>query len=176
MNIVTQQKGFTVVEVLVAAAIFSFIFLAILSFIFWLNVTNLKTKADSNTLENARRILDTIAYEIRGAESVYTPTTSSTQLSLETGRYLPAGETSTYIDFFLCGTPAVDICLKKESQNPIMLNASNVSVTNLSFSQIANGQNPSIKITITVANDNPTNETSNSSSTTLQSTVALRNY
>lgn len=171
-----QQRGFSTLEVLISVAIFSFILLAIISFVFWLNITNLKAKADANALENAKTILDVMTYEIKGAKSIYTSTTTATQLSLETFRYLPLGEDSTFIDFFLCGLASTDICLKKESQNPIILNSDKVKVTNLSFMQIANGTSPSIKITLTVENKNPTNETSQSSSVTLNSTVSLRSY
>jgi prepilin-type N-terminal cleavage/methylation domain-containing protein len=166
MRVFKKQGGFSILEVLVSVAIFSFILLTIMSFIFWMNYSNLKIKADANSLENARRILDTIAYEIKGAKSVYTPTTSANQLSLETFRYLPTDEDVTFIDFFLCNTPATDICLKKESQNPILLNSDKVKVTSLSFSQITNGLNPSIKISLTVDHKNPTGELSGSSSVT----------
>lgn len=171
-----QQRGFSTLEVLVSMAIFSFILLAIISFVFWLNITNLKAKADANTLENARTMLDVLAYEVKGAKSIYTPTTTASQLSLETLRYLPAGEDATFIDFFLCGTATTDICLKKETQNPIILNSDKVKVTDLSFTQITNGARASVKITLTVENKNPTNETSHSSSVTLNSTVSLRSY
>ncbi|OGZ66684.1 MAG: hypothetical protein A3C50_02240 [Candidatus Staskawiczbacteria bacterium RIFCSPHIGHO2_02_FULL_43_16] len=170
------KKGFSLVEVLVSVAISSFVLLAILGFVFWMNVTNLKTKANANTLENARRILDVIAYEIKGAENVYSPTTGAAQLSLKTLRHLPLDEDVTFIDFFLCGADSTDICLKKESQVPVVLNAGNVAITSLSFSQIANGANTSVKISLTVENKNPTNETSQSSLVTLDSTVSLRSY
>jgi len=176
MNAIDKQSGFSTLEILVSVAIFAFILLAIISFVFWLNITNLKSKADANTLESARTILDTISYEIKGAKSVYTPTTTANQLSLETLRYLPTGEAVTFIDFFLCGTPSTDICLKKEGQNPVILNSDKVKVTGLSFAQITNNTSASVKISLTVENKNPTNETSQSSSVTLDSTVSLRSY
>lgn len=170
---IKPQRGFSILEVLVSVAIFSFILLVIMSFIFWARSSNTKTKADSDVLENARRILDTITYEIKGATGIYTPTSASHQLSLETSRYLPTDETTTFIDFFLCGS---NICLKKESQNPIPLNSDSVQIGDLTFSLVANGANSSVKISVTVDYKNPTNQISSGASVTLESTVALRNY
>ena len=167
-----SEKGFSLIEVVVSVGITSLILLLLSSFIFELNFSNYKTKADREALENARRIVDQIAYEIKGATSVYAPTTSLTQLSLQTQRYLPNGETTTFIDFFLCGT---NLCLKKESQNPVPLNSETVSIGNLAFTRIANGANSSIKVQVTVDYKNPMSETANAS-VTLNQTVSLRNY
>jgi len=169
----TKNQGFSLVEVLISVAIFSFILLAIASFIFWMSRSNLKSKADTDSLENARRILDVIGYEIKGAKSLYSATTSSSQLSLETLRYLPSGEVVTYIDFFLCGT---DICFKKEGQNPVSLNSDSVQISNLQFAKVVNGETSSIKISLTVDYKNTTGDSSSNASTVLQSTVALRSY
>jgi len=124
-------------------------------------------------LENARRILDQIVYEIKGAKSVYVPTTTSSQLSLQTPRYLANGEETSFIDFFLCGS---DLCLKKEGQDPISLNSNTVSMGNLAFTRIENGTNSSIKVDLTVNYKNPSNDLAGSSSVNLNSTVSLRNY
>lgn len=175
MNIsaVKKEHGFSILEVLVSVAIFALIILVISSFVFWMRHSNTKTKADADTLETARTLLDTMAYEIKGATSVYVPTTTASQLSLKTTRYLPAGETETYIDFFLCGT---GLCIKKEGQAPVALNPDSVQISSLSFARAVNGATTSVKISLTVAYKNPNNELSSSSSVTLQSTVALRSY
>ncbi|MDO8529899.1 MAG: prepilin-type N-terminal cleavage/methylation domain-containing protein [bacterium] len=167
-----RKNGFSLIEVVVSVGITSVIVLLLSSFIFELNFSNSKTKADRGVLENARRILDQIAYEIKGATSVYASTTSASQLSLQTQRYLPSGEVITFIDFFLCGT---DLCLKKESQNPVLMNSETVSISSLAFTRVANGSNSSIKVQVTVDYKNPTSETSGSS-VTLNQTVSLRNY
>ncbi len=160
-NIIKKSWGFTLVEVVVFVAMFSIISLAVVSSLFWMNNSNSKTKADREAGENARRAMEIITYEIRGAKSIYTPTTTSNQLSLETSRYLPVGANDTFIDFFLCGSA---ICLKKEFQSPVSLTSDDVQVTNLQFSQVLNGTTSSVKINLTV------------SSVTLTSTASLRNY
>jgi len=169
----SRSGGFSILEVLISIAIFSFILLTVMSFVFWMSSSNVKTKADADVLENAQRIMDTITYEVRGAKSIYTPTTTATQLSLETLRYLPTDETTSYIDFFVCGT---SICLKKESQSPLPLNPDSVQVTSLAFSQVQNGSTPSIEVSLTMAAKNPSGQIGSSASVTLQSTIALRSY
>lgn len=168
-----SKKGFTMVEIVVSLGIFSIVLLAIVSFILWMNYYSAKTKADREAAENARSILNIMTYEIRGAKSIYTPTTTSNQLSLETTRYLPAGQTSTFIDFFICGTA---LCLKKEFQSPIMLTSDSVNVSALSFSQIFNGSKPSIQINVTIDYKNSNNGTGNYASVSLTSTASLRSY
>jgi len=156
-----NNKGFTLVEVLVYIAILSIIVFFICSFIFWVNSSNAQTKLERAALENARRALEIMTYEIKGAESVYTPTTTPNQLSLKTYRYSPAGEDDSFIDFFLCGSR---LCFKKESQDPIFLTSDIVEVEQLEFIQIPINNPLSIKINLTV----------NGSS--LTSIVSLRNY
>ena len=138
-----KEKGFTIVEILVSIGVFSIVLLAIISFVFWMNFYNAKTKADREVAENAKRILDIITYEIRGSKSIYTPTTTVNQLSLETTKYLPDGQTNTFIDFFLCES---SICMKKEFQDPVKINSDSVDISNLSFLQIINGSQSTVKI------------------------------
>lgn len=168
-----NQKGFSLLEVVVSIAIFSFILLATISFIFWMQASSAKTKAQGQTQENAKRALDVIAYELRGAQSIYTPTTTQSQLSLETPRYAQGGQPSAFIDFFLCGQ---SLCLKKESQEPVAITSESVAVTALAFTNIANGTSSSVQISITVSNKNPANQPADASTVTLTSTVALRGY
>lgn len=125
-------------------------------------------------LDNNQRAMETMLYEIREAKSVYTPTTTSNQLSLETTHYLPSGETSTYIDFFLCGDR---LCLKKESENPIALTSDRVKVTNLNFTQVATGAaTPSIRISLRVEYNAPASKPEYQASLELTSTASLRSY
>ena len=170
---INSLAGFSLLEVLVSIAIFSLMLLAMISFLSSMYGSYSKTKAGSQSLENAQRAMDIMAYEIKGARSIYTPTTTQNQLSLQVPRYLPSDETITFIDFFLCGSA---LCLKKESQSPIALTSDSVQVAALVFSQALNGSTPSVTIAMTVNYINPTNSISSSAATTLTSTVALRSY
>ena len=164
-----NNEGFSLLEIIISLAMFSMIMLAVVSFLMSMNTSNLKTTADREAGENAKNALEQITREIKSAESIYTPTTTTNQLSLETSRYLPAGETDTFIDFFLCGTA---VCFKKELQSPVVLTSDSVRVTNLTFLQISTGAIPSVQVSIT-ANSGSGNTYS---STNLTSTASLRSY
>ena len=61
------NKGFTMIELLVSVAILAIILLAIALFVFWMNFSKIRTDANSRVLENARRAMDLIAFEIKRA-------------------------------------------------------------------------------------------------------------
>ena len=164
-----NNKGFSLLELVVAIAIFAILMGAVVTFFLSMNNSSIRTTASRDVTENARRALDEITYEIRSAKGVYTPTTTASQLSLETLRYLPSGENDTFIDFFLCGTA---VCLKKESQEPVAITSNSVQVTSLSFTQISTGTTPSIKVSLTMNSGSG----SNYYSTSLTSTASLRAY
>jgi len=166
-----NKAGFTLLEVLIYVAILSLVLLLVSSFIFYLTLSNSQSRADREVGENARRVLEQITYEINGAKSIYTPTTSASQLSLETVNYLPDGESTTYVDFFICGT---QVCLKKESQNPIPLTSDNVQVDLLEFIQVSTNGSQSIKINLTVKSKSIINNFQPSIDIT--STASLRSY
>jgi len=166
------QRGFSLIEILVSLALFSIMVLLLVGFFFWMDFYNARIKAGSQTLESARRALDSMSYEIREAKGIYTPTTTQSQLSLETSHYLPNDETNTFIDFFLCGSA---LCLKRESQNILVLTPDTVEVTNITFTQLLNGVTPAVQTSITVSNANPGSNPAQSSTVTLTSTASLRN-
>jgi len=160
-------------EVLVYVAVLAIIVLAISSFFLWAISSNTKAKVLRETLDNARRVMEIITYEIKEAKSVYTPITTSTQLSLETTHYLPEGEEKSYIDFYLCDT---QLCLKKESQDSIALTSDSVEIDNLVFTRIVSGEFPSIQIDLTINYKNPVNRPEYQASVHLTSTTSLRDY
>lgn len=168
-----MKRGFTLIEVLVYIAVLAIVIVAVSSFLIWATHSNTKVKAMRETLDNARRAMEIMSYEIREAKSIYTSTTTSNQLSLETTHYLPEGETLTYIDFYLCDNR---LCLKEESQNPIALTSDRVEVSNLVFSQIITGTAPSVQIDLRIEYKNPTGRPEYQASVNLKSTVSLRSY
>jgi len=165
-----MKKSFTLIEVLIYIAVLAIIVSVASSFFLWVIRANTKTKAMREVLDNTRRAMEIMTYEIKEAKSIYTPTSTfgshPGQLSLETKKYLPTGETKTYIDFYLCGA---QLCLKKESQNPVTLTSERVEVSNLVFSQIVTSGIPSIQINLQI-------DYKNQASITLTSTASLRSY
>jgi len=171
------RRGFTLMEVLVYIAILAIVILVISSFLIWAVRTNTKNKVMAETLDNARRAVEIITHEIKEAESIYAPTSifdsHPGQLSLETKKYSPVGESLTYVDFYLCEN---HLCLKKESQDPIFLTSDRVEVKNLIFSQIISGQIPSIQIDLRVDYKNPAGRPEYQASVDLRSVASLRSY
>jgi prepilin-type N-terminal cleavage/methylation domain-containing protein len=169
-----MKKGFTLTEVLVYIAVLSIIILAVSGFLSWIMKSNTKAKVIRETQDNARRAMEIMTYEIKEAKSIYTPTSTSTQISLVTTHYLPEGENTTYIDFYLCQKR---LCLKKESQNPIALTSDRVEVNNLEFTQIATTSTiPSIQISLKIDYITPAARPEYQASFTATSTASLRSY
>ena len=174
MRVLNFKKSFTLTEMLVYVAVLAIIVLAVSSFFLWTTRSNTKTRAMREALDNSRRAMEIMSSEIKEAKSIYAPTTTSTQLSLETTKYLPAGEETTYIDFYLCGT---QLCLKKESQqNPIALTSNRVEVKNLVFSQIVTDSAPSIQINLRIDYKTETARPEYQASFITTSTISLRSY
>ena len=172
-----SSKGFTLIEMLVYIVIFVIIISVIVSLFLWLVRSYNKNQTMRETLDNANRIMETMTHEIKAASSIYAPTSvfddPAGQLSLETARHLPIEETTSYIDFYLCGT---SFCFKKESQSQTILTSDKVEVSNLVFTEINSGVAPTIQIDLTVDYLNPSSRPEYQASTTLTSTVGLRVY
>ncbi|HDZ54297.1 hypothetical protein LCGC14_0161450 [marine sediment metagenome] len=173
----SQQKSFTLIEVLVYIAILATVIVVIFSFLIWAIEINIKTRVMRETLDNARRVMEVIVYEVKEAENIYEPTSIFNahpgQLSLKTSNHLPTGENSTYIDFYICGT---HLCFKKESQDPIVLTSERVEITNLVFRQIITNQIPSVQIDLIINYKDSSGRTEYQASVNLKSAASLRQY
>lgn len=171
----TSTKGFTLIEAIVYAAIFVVLTAMVFAFLIWAIHFQARSKALQETRENAQRAMNRMALEVKAAQGIYSPTTTATsQLSLETTEYVPAGETSSYIDFFIC---AKRLCIKKESQNPEALTSDTVEITSINFLEVATASTtPSVQVTLTAEYKNPGNRAELDASVTLASTAALRAY
>ncbi|MEK7482602.1 MAG: type II secretion system protein [Patescibacteria group bacterium] len=128
-----KREGFTMVEILVYVAVLGLLVSAIASFFLWASNVSAKNQAMAEVLNNGQRALSTITIEIRKAKTVYSPTMSASQLSLETNDSLGAGETSGFVDFFLCGE---QLCLKREGQPVLAITSDKVVVSYLSFTVV----------------------------------------
>lgn len=170
-----SPKGFTLIEILVYVTLLSIISLVIVIFINQLLGVNETTRRTRESLDNARRSLETISQEIRHANSIYTPTsvlgTNPGQLSLATVRDLPTDENITYVDFYVDNN---NLYLKREGQSASLLTSEKVKVTNLTFVNNNTGGSDAIRISITVEYKDPINGPKNE--VTLTSTAALRSY
>ncbi len=167
------KKGFTLIEVLVYTVVLVIMLVTVFSSVTWAMRSSLKAKVLRETLDNAQRSMEILTYEAREAKNIYVPTTTSNQLSLETTKYPPVGESTTYIDFFLCGTK---LCIKRESQDPVELTSDEVEIKSLTFTRTASGSVPAVQIDLTVEYKNPGGQPELNSSIHLTSTASLRSY
>jgi len=139
------------IEILIGLFVLSVIITTLASLAVWLLRSNMRIRVETEVLENAQSAMQRIVYEIREAESIYYPTSSSTQLSLETDLYLPEGESFSYIDFFVCGH---SLCFKQEGEPPVSLTSDNVVVNNFNLSYLSTST-PSVQIELEIGHSNP---------------------
>jgi type II secretory pathway pseudopilin PulG len=176
MNIVHNQKGFTLLEMVVYIGLVVIVAGLVINFALSLITSYGKTQASKEAMNNASFALDTIVNEIRQASKIYSPTsvfapTDPGQLSLETLLNPPANETSTYVDFYVDNNK---LYLKRESQSALALTSDRVKVKNLTFTRLTPPNAPeSVKVQITVGYNAPAGS-SFDISTTLNATASLR--
>ena len=164
--------GFTIIEFVVYIAVLAILGGAVLTLFLWTLKAHTKTQVLQETTFSMQLAMDRIMHEVREAENLYLPTTTATQVSLETKTSIPPGETSGYIDFFLCGQT---LCIKKEGGVPLALTPSTVEVTNLSFIPISTDTDfPSLRIFIEVRHKNPNNRPELEAVMSATSTASLR--
>ena len=174
-----MKRGFTLIELIVYVAVLGIVLASVLTFLLWAVKSQTKTDAMRQVVLAGQRALEVMAREIASSQSVYTPTSvfgsSPGQVALQTGAYLPTGETYSYLDFYKCEDK---LCMKKESQSPLAITSDKVSVASLTFLRFVTGQNrSSLQITITLAaktSSPPRPEYQ--ASITLTDTVTLRSY
>ena len=141
-----MNKGFTLVEMLIYIATLVFVVGTVTTILLWMVRANNQVHVRNEVLENVEHALSVMTNEIREAQSLYTPTMiTPSQLSLQTLKNPPAGETSTYVDFFLCGTR---LCVKREFQNPQAITSEKIGIQSLEFTQVQTGTASSIRIEV----------------------------
>ena len=161
-----MNKGFTLVEMLIYIVTLVLVVGTITTILLWMVRANNQVHVRSEVVENVERALGLITNEIREAQSLYTPTmTTPSQLSLQTLKNPPAGETSTYVDFFLCGTR---LCVKRESKAPQAITSEKITIESLKFTQVKTGSIPSIQMLVEASYL--------TASATVQAAASLRAY
>lgn len=173
-----KKQGFTLVEMLIYVGILSVISTAIVSFALWSLSFNARVKAKNEVQNNVRRVAEMMAYEIRHASSIYTPTsileTHPGQLSIETALNPPLNESKTYKDFYVDGGV---LYLKKEDSLSQALTSEKVRVNNLVFKRLAsNGPTESVQVNLIIEYNNPSSRPELQAEANLTTTIALRAY
>ena len=160
-----KDAGFTLIEMVIYVASLLLVIGAVSSILVWMARTSSEVQVRNELVAGLEHALSLMGNEIREAQSIYTPTTSSTQLSLDTRNNVPVGEVSTYVDFFLCGTR---LCIKREFQAPQSLTADRLEIQSVAFTHVQTGGASSVHVVVTAARGNATQEA--------RTTFSLRSY
>jgi len=175
---IKKSRGFTMLEILIYMVFLFSIVGIITALITQIIKVNHIVEVTDDVIGSARGTVEVVAQEIRHASSIYSPTsnfgTNFGQLSLETTRDVPTGETSTFVDIYVDNGR---LYLKREENNPVLLTADNVIVDNLIFTYLnQSAVIPAVRMQITLSNNTSSVAPFARRSITLTNTVSLRSY
>ncbi|MFY9457915.1 MAG: prepilin-type N-terminal cleavage/methylation domain-containing protein [Candidatus Spechtbacterales bacterium] len=170
------MRGFTLIELLVYAAVLSLVLVLALQFTLGVVVSTAKSAAKEEVQTNAAAILRVFDFEIRHAQSIYTPTSDFIndpgQLSFLSARDIPADESEGYTDMYL---DRGKFCVKRELTGVSCATPSGVEITSLQFTRIAQaGGEESARIRFTIRNISQKREYQFAQ--TVQTSARLRSY
>jgi prepilin-type N-terminal cleavage/methylation domain-containing protein len=173
-----KTRGFTLLEMIVYIALVAIIGTAIGTFAFNIVRIGGVIKNDVQILDNARRAMDILTFEIRNSRSVYWPTSvfnsNPGQLSLEQTATSSSAEEIEYTDFFKCGN---SLCLRREGQSPVNLTGDKIKINNLMFNYLENStSSKAVRITIEFSFGDEGGGGAFTGAETLVTSVKLRNY
>lgn len=142
--------GFTLIEMMVYLGVAVIVISAIMIFGIAAIRSGAKIKSNANLIDNGRRVMEVINYEIKKSRTIYTPTSvfdsHPGQLSLEQTSTSTPGEIISFVDFFQCGD---SLCLRRDGSNPLKLTTGEIKITNLIFRQLVNStSSPSVQINL----------------------------
>jgi prepilin-type N-terminal cleavage/methylation domain-containing protein len=173
-----NQKGFTLIEAVVATAVFSFVIAS--AFGVYLATIQLDTKSRSerSVQQNARFIMDYISKEIRNGSIDYSAAYGATSSTLKLTNQLDQTITFTRIG------NSNDLTFAKSGFGSTTLNSSDVKVTALNFSVyplidpfvLANDVHIQPHVTVTMTLESTNTKTVDSAVMNVQSTFAVREY
>lgn len=173
----TRKKGFTLIELVLYIGIVVIVLGMLIGSFFF--ILKMKTKAEiaDVVLANAQFAMEAMLFEIKHAQSIYTPISTFDvhpgELSLATTENLPPDEAITYVEFF----SNKQLYKKREGQLPELLVGESVKVANLVFTHLYPGTSyPAIRVSLTVAYDTPIEELAEETAVTLVGTASLRSY
>ncbi|MBL7154936.1 MAG: type II secretion system protein [Candidatus Portnoybacteria bacterium] len=172
-----DKKGFTLIELVIYTAVFTIVTIMLTLFIFNLIRVQAKIRMSKEVSENTQRAMEIMLWEIKHAQSVYTPTSifdsSPGQVTLETSQNAPAGEETTYIDFYLGSDDR--LYLKREEQEAEALAPKDIKINALIFNYLRATGTDSIRIELSASHRSASLKPAYQATTTLFSSASLRN-
>lgn len=150
------REGFTVIEMLVYAALFAVLSLLLVRSMLGIHSAYRKLQHERDVASAARSVATTLAREVRAAERIYTPTSlfdvPNGQISLKTSLEPSFGEADTYIDFYLDNGR---LYLKREGAAAIPLTSEAVRVGEFRASRLALGEREALRIAVQISARSP---------------------
>ncbi len=145
-----STAGFTLIELLFYVSAAILISVSLIGFGLLAIRTGTKIKATSAILNNARHLTEVLNYEIKKSYGLYIPTSSFEnspgQISLKQRSSETAGESSSFVDFYLCNDA---LCLKRDGKDSLAITNDQVKVTYLKFTPIYNSPSqPAIRFEV----------------------------
>lgn len=172
-----DKKGFTLIELLIYTTTFVIITIILTLFVFNLIKVQAKIRISKEVLESSQRVMEIMLWEIKHAQSVYTPTSvfgaSPGQLTLETSQNAPEGEETAYIDFYLGSDDR--LYLKREEQEAEALAPKDIKINTLIFNYLTATGTDSIRIELSASYNSAGLKPGLQATTTLISSANLRN-
>lgn len=173
-----RKKGFTLIELVIYLGIVIIIASLVLAFLPNIIKVNSFAQKKEMVVDSSLRALEIISQELKHASSIYTPTsvldTNPGQISVQTSRLAPEGETSTYVDFYIDNEK---LYIKREEYAAELLLPSKIAVTNLTFDRLSSTSSvAALRITLRTKYNSPSEEIQQRTLTNLTTTVSLRSY
>jgi len=168
-----QNKGFTLIEMMVYVVLVILLTATVVNLLLWTLDTGDKTEGEKKVVAAQRQAFRTLGFWIREAKDIYSPTSSSTQLSLVTTRGLPPEEDVTYVDFYKCGSR---LCMKKEFADPSLVTTDAVELEKINFETIGPASHPSVRVGLRLKYKGKPGNTSDRAVSSATTTLSLREY
>ena len=144
-NNINTNKGFTLIEIMVATAIFMMIMLAAIGALVSTSQSAKKAKALRSAMDNVNYAMDNISRNLRLGSNYYCPGGSSILIPQATNptadciggagsiAFIPSGETIVNQSFQLSSAGEIQKCLSSRTPSCIALTAPEVVVSDLFF-------------------------------------------
>ncbi|KKW21759.1 MAG: hypothetical protein UY64_C0014G0036 [Parcubacteria group bacterium GW2011_GWA1_51_12] len=146
-----SAPGITAMELVVYVGLLAVISVFLVQSLTMLMVAYRRLQGERDVVSSARTAMETLARETQGAASIYTPTSvlgvTTGQLSLETPLNPTAGETRSYVDFYVDNER---LHMKREGSAAIALTSESARVTQFNVQRILAGARETAEITLEI--------------------------
>jgi type II secretory pathway pseudopilin PulG len=165
-----MKRGVTLVETAVAVGIMSVLILVVMSLLYNMSSTENRNRAISEVDWEASSMISQITQSIRNASSITAPVAGASASSLTLALTAVSAENPT-----VYSTTSLAMYVSKANGTALRISSPNVNVKSLVFQNItASSTDGAVRVTLSVAYNNPLNKPELNYSTTRYVTVSIR--